>query len=245
MSDPAGTPLIHTRGLCRYYGSGDLQVKALDDVSIDIERGAFLAIMGPSGSGKSTFLNVIGCLDEFTSGVYELDGIDVGALDDDQLARLRNRRIGFVFQTFNLLGRTSALENVELPLQYAFGLPCDRSEEALRRLEMVGVGHRAHHRPSELSGGEQQRVAIARALVNDPPLILADEPTGQLDTATSHEIMGIFRRLNDEGKTIILVTHEPDIALHAQRIVRFRDGRVVAEEIVADRAPLPAARGTT
>lgn len=241
MNSPGGStdaPLIRTRNLSRRYGSGDLTVHALEDVTITIEKGEFVAIMGPSGSGKSTFLNVVGCLDELTSGSYELDGIEVARLDDDELSRLRNRKIGFVFQTFNLLGRTSALENVELPVYYAFGSQRNRREAARRSLELVGLARRARHKPNELSGGEQQRVAIARALINDPPLLLADEPTGQLDSATGQEIMGIFRRLNDEGKTIIMVTHEREIAGHAKRIVRFRDGRLVEDEPVVERSPI-------
>lgn len=237
-SDPTDAPLIRTRNLSRHYGSGDLTVHALEAVTITIEKGEFVAIMGPSGSGKSTFLNVIGCLDELTSGSYELDGIEVAQLNDDELSRLRNREIGFVFQTFNLLGRTSALENVELPVYYAFGSKRNRREAARRSLELVGLARRARHKPNELSGGEQQRVAIARALINDPPLLLADEPTGQLDSATGQEIMGIFRRLNDEGKTIIMVTHEREIAGHAKRIVRFRDGRLVEDEPVVERSPI-------
>ncbi|MCB8933731.1 MAG: ABC transporter ATP-binding protein [Fimbriimonadaceae bacterium] len=233
-----GAPIIRTRNLSRTYGSGDLEVHALKDVSLTIEAGEFVAIMGPSGSGKSTFLNVVGCLDELSGGSYELDGIEVALLDDDELSHLRNRKIGFVFQTFNLLGRTSALDNVELPVYYAFGSRLNKREAAMRSLEMVGLSRRAWHKPNELSGGEQQRVAIARALINDPPLILADEPTGQLDSATGKEIMAIFRRLNEEGKTIIMVTHELDIAEHAKRIVHFRDGHLVEDEPVLERTPL-------
>jgi len=226
-------PLIQTNNLGKTYDTGNIEVKALQGVNIQIDYGEFVAIMGPSGSGKSTFMNLIGCLDVPSQGSYQLGGVEVSQLSDDDLAIVRCTEIGFVFQTFNLLARTSALMNVELPRFYnRWGLK-GRVEAAQQRLEEVGLSQRSHHAPNELSGGQQQRVAIARALVNDPSMILADEPTGALDTKTSEEIMAIFHKLHDLGKTVILVTHEPDIALHANRIIRFRDGQVVSDEAVA------------
>jgi putative ABC transport system ATP-binding protein len=222
--------LIEVNGLAKVYQMGTAQVFALRGVSLKINQGEFVAIMGPSGSGKSTFMNLIGCLDIPTAGSYRLDGIEVAHLDDDQLAAIRSQKIGFVFQQFNLLSRTSALHNVELPLYYNLGKAVDRQARARWCLEAVGLGGRADHKPNELSGGQQQRVAIARALVNDPPILMADEPTGALDTRTGEEIMAIFQSLNRAGKTIILVTHEEDIANHAQRIIRFRDGELVSDE---------------
>lgn len=226
--------LIEVRGLGKTYRTGGIELKALHDVDLTISRGEFVAIMGPSGSGKSTFMNLIGCLDVPSHGSYVLDGYEVSELDDDELAAIRCTKIGFVFQNFNLLARTSALLNVELPRFYNWRGLKGRAEAAKKQLEVVGLADRSDHTPSALSGGQQQRVAIARALVNDPSMILADEPTGALDTRTGEEIMAIFQRLNQEGKTVILVTHEPDIAQHAKRIVRFRDGALVSDERVAN-----------
>jgi putative ABC transport system ATP-binding protein len=225
--------VIFTEGLTKDYHLGPHVVHALRGVSVAVERGEFLAVMGPSGSGKSTFMNLLGCLDTPTEGRYLIDGEDVAGLDRDALAKIRSRKIGFVFQTFNLLPRVNALENVELPLVYA-GVPArERRARARRRLADVGLADREHHQPSQLSGGQQQRVAIARALVNDPAVILADEPTGALDTRTSLEIMALMQGLNRKGMTIVLVTHELDVAAHAARILMFRDGRVIRDERAA------------
>lgn len=222
--------MIRVENLVRTYQMGTTLVHAMRGVSLEIGAGEMVAIMGPSGSGKSTFMNTLGCLDRPNSGEYWLDGINVSRMSENDLARVRNRKIGFVFQQFNLLPRTSALGQVELPMLYS-GIP-NRKERAMQALEAVGLAARHDHMPSELSGGQQQRVAIARSLVNDPVVILADEPTGALDTRTGEEIMGIFQRLHQEGKTVILVTHELDIALHCNRIIRFKDGEVQSDEPV-------------
>jgi len=223
--------LVEVQEIVKIYDVGEVQVKALDGVSLTIEKGEFVAIMGPSGSGKSSFMNLLGCLDKPTKGHYLLDGQDIGRLERDELAEIRNRKIGFVFQGFNLLPRATALENVELPLLYDGVPPGGRASLAAAALANVGLAGRGAHHPNQLSGGEQQRVAVARALVKGAPIILADEPTGNLDTKTSIEIMELFVKLNEESHiTLILVTHEPDIAAYAGRIIRFRDGRVVSDE---------------
>lgn len=223
--------LIQIEHLTKVYQLGEVDVHALRGVSVHVSKGEFVAIMGASGSGKSTFMNILGCLDKPTKGSYILEGIDVGKLSRDELAAIRNKKIGFVFQGFNLLSRTSALENVELPLFYGPASNKVRKAKAIEAIERVGLGDRIHHYPNQLSGGQQQRVAIARALVNDPSIILADEPTGNLDSRTSVEVMGIFQELNDNGITIILVTHEPDIAQFAKRQIVFRDGKIRADKI--------------
>ena len=228
--EPLTPPLIQVRDLVKVYRMGETEVRALDGVSVDIPKGDFVAVMGPSGSGKSTFMNIVGCLDRPTSGEYRLAGRAVSQLAGDELAAVRNRQIGFVFQHFNLLARTPAVENVELPLVYAGVAARSRAEKALAMLRRVGLAERAHHQPAQLSGGQQQRVAIARALVTEPLLILADEPTGALDSRTSNEIMALFQELNRQGMTVVLVTHEADIARFAQRVLRFLDGRLVADE---------------
>ena len=222
--------LIDIKDLVKVYQMGDNQVRALDGVSVGVARGEYVAIMGPSGSGKSTLMNLIGCLDTPTSGSYRLNDQLVNELDDNALARIRNKEIGFVFQTFNLLPRTSALENVEVPLIYA-GLPrVERHARARKMIDLVGLTDRSHHQPAELSGGQRQRVSIARALVNQPSILLADEPTGNLDSKTGEEIMALFDTLNREGNTIVLVTHEEDIAAHARRVVRLRDGKILEDK---------------
>jgi putative ABC transport system ATP-binding protein len=222
-------PLIETERLTRLYRLGDETVHALSDVTLAIDEGDFVAVMGPSGSGKSTFMNVMGCLDRPTSGAYRLDGETVSALSGDALAAVRNRKIGFVFQQFHLLDRLDAIGNVELPMIYAAQDRTARRDMAVKALRHVGLGDRIHHRPTQLSGGQQQRVAIARALVNAPKMLLADEPTGALDSRTSVELMALFQELNREGTTIVVVTHEPDVAAYANRVIRFRDGRVIGD----------------
>jgi putative ABC transport system ATP-binding protein len=224
---------IDVRDVTKTYSLGDVKVEALQGVTFTIARGEYVAIMGPSGSGKSTLMNLLGCLDRPTTGQYFLDGSDVSTLGDDQLAAIRLKKLGFVFQGFNLLPRTSALKNVALPLFYAGIRAKTRNAVAGDQLREVGLGDRMDHKPSELSGGQQQRVAIARALVNDPAVVLADEPTGNLDSGTSEEIMALFQHLNDGGRTIIMVTHDEDVAGHARRIIRLRDGRIVDDQATA------------
>jgi putative ABC transport system ATP-binding protein len=227
--------LIEAREISKIYPLGEIELKALDSVSVTIEEGEFLAIMGPSGSGKSTFMNIVGCLDIPTAGQYLLESVDAGGLSRDELAHIRNRKIGFVFQGFNLLARTSALENVELPMLYNGVAAKERKRKALAALRTVGLEGRENHNPNQLSGGQQQRVAIARAIVNQAPIILADEPTGNLDTHTSGEIMELFQKLNREaGITVLLVTHESDIAAYSRRTIRFLDGRLVSDRPTAD-----------
>jgi putative ABC transport system ATP-binding protein len=235
-ADPAKKPVIRLENIFKTYDLGEVQVQALRGVSLEISEGEFVALMGPSGSGKSTIMNILGCLDRPTKGRYFLDGVDVSGMSKTELARIRNRKLGFVFQQFNLLARTSALENVELPTVYAGISPEERTKRAMEALTRVGLAQRAEHHPSQLSGGQQQRVAIARGLVNRPSILLADEPTGNLDSRTSIEIMDILQTLNNEQRiTIILVTHEPDIAQYARRNLLFRDGKLKRDSLVQDR----------
>ncbi len=224
--------IIKMENIGKIYDTGKILVEALKNVNVGINEGEFVSVMGPSGSGKSTLMNIIGCLDRSTGGYYELDGVNISELDDSELAKIRNKKIGFVFQSFNLLPKMTALHNVELPMIYAGASKKERREKALEALDRVSLADRMDHRPNELSGGQKQRVAIARALVNDPAILLADEPTGNLDTASGEEIMAVFQELNREGVTIILVTHEPDIAEHTKRIIRFRDGFLINDEKV-------------
>ncbi len=224
--------IIRMENIGKIYDTGKVQVEALKKVNLGIAKGEFVSIMGPSGSGKSTLMNIIGCLDRATDGYYELDGVNISGLDDVELAKIRNRKIGFVFQSFNLLPRITAVQNIELPMIYAGAGKKERREKAMDALERVGLTERMHHKPNELSGGQKQRVAIARALVNNPAIILADEPTGNLDTASGEDIMAVFQELNREGVTIVVVTHEPDIAEHTKRIIRFRDGYLTSDERV-------------
>jgi putative ABC transport system ATP-binding protein len=235
MSDPK--PVIAVRNLTKTYSMGAVEVRALRGVSLVVERGDFVAIMGASGSGKSTLMNILGCLDGPTTGQYELDGVDVRALDETELAYVRNRKIGFVFQSYNLIPRTSAVANVELPLMYGGMKRAERRRIALLALEAVGLGDRTDHLPSELSGGQQQRVAVARALATRPAMILADEPTGNLDSESTREVLDIFARLNQRGRTVVLITHEGDVAAYARRIVRLRDGLVVSDSAAREVVP--------
>lgn len=227
--------IIKLENLIKVYDTGSIKLEALKGINLSIEEKEYVAIMGASGSGKSTLMNILGCLDKITSGKYYLDAIDISTLDDNQIASIRNKKIGFVFQAFNLLPKLTALANVELPMMYAGVSKREREKKAKWAMERVNLLDRMYHKPNELSGGQKQRVAIARALVNEPAIILADEPTGNLDSAVSEEIMGIFQQLNDEGVTIVMVTHEPDIAAHAKRSIVFKDGNIISDKVVRDR----------
>lgn len=229
--------IIEIKDLCKTYDTGKIQVEAIKSASFAVDKGEFVSIMGPSGSGKSTCMNILGCLDRLTSGAYYLDDIEISSMSDNELARIRNLKIGFVFQSFNLLPKLTAQKNVELPMMYAGVSMEERRMRAEKALEHVGLSDRADHKPNELSGGQRQRVAIARALVNTPSIILADEPTGNLDSNSGEEIMELFRQLNNEGTTIILVTHELDIAMHTNRIITFRDGQIKSDEAVRKDTP--------
>lgn len=224
--------MLEVSNIVKIYKTGDIEFRALNNISINIEKGEFTAIMGPSGSGKSTFMNLLGCLDTMDQGVYKLNGIDVSSLKGNDLAHVRNKEIGFVFQSFNLIPRITLLDNVELPMLYAGVARKERRKRAIEALVKVGLEDRMYHMPNEISGGQKQRAAIARALVNNPAVIMADEPTGNLDTKSSADIMKFFKELNDEGVTILIVTHENDIAMHANRIIRFSDGEIVSDETV-------------
>jgi putative ABC transport system ATP-binding protein len=234
------TPVIALDGIVKVYGNGSVELEVLHGITFTVMRGEYVAIMGPSGSGKSTLMNVIGCLDRATRGDYHLDGIDVSGLDDNALAEIRLKKLGFVFQGFNLLGRANALDNVALPLFYAGVSTHERRDRAMKVLAQLGLADRAHHRPSELSGGQQQRVAIGRALVNNPSVLLADEPTGNLDSATSEELLQLFANLHEDGHTIIMVTHDENVASHARRIIRLRDGNVLSDSVVSADGYQPA-----
>jgi putative ABC transport system ATP-binding protein len=238
MSPPTtDRPVIELRRVTKTYAAGELEVRALDGVDLRVERGDFVAVMGASGSGKSTMMNIIGCLDVPTSGHVHLDGVDVRTLDEGRLARVRNRKIGFVFQSFNLIPRTTALANVELPLAYAGVKRAARRQRALTALAAVGLADRVEHLPTELSGGQQQRVAVARALTTNPALVLADEPTGNLDSRSAREVMGVLARLNERGRTIVVITHEPEVAAFARRVVTLRDGSVVGDDRTVSAVP--------
>jgi putative ABC transport system ATP-binding protein len=235
-----GKPVIELRRVTKTYGAGEAAVRALDRVSLQVQRGEYVAIVGASGSGKSTMMNLIGCLDAPTSGRYLLDGIDTASLVEFQLAQIRNRKIGFVFQSFNLIPRTRAVDNVALPLAYGGIRPAERRRRALEALDLVGLADRVGHLPTQLSGGQQQRVAIARAMVTHPVLLLADEPTGALDSRSSAEVMGMFDELNALGRTVVLITHEADVARHANRVVEMRDGQIISDTGAAQPAAVPA-----
>jgi len=227
--------LLNVKDLVKVYDTGKIKVEALKKINLNVSKGEYVAIMGSSGSGKSTFMNILGCLDSLTAGTYELDGIDVSKMNSSELATIRNKKIGFVFQSFNLLPKMNLLRNVELPMIYAGAGKQERHDKAMWALEKVGLADRIDHKPNEISGGQRQRVAIARALVNEPAIILADEPTGNLDSKSSYEIMEIFTNLNNEGTTIVLVTHEPDIAEYAKRVVVFKDGNIIEDKAVENR----------
>ncbi len=235
--------IIKLKNIRKEYNQGDIGVVALNNIDLSVEQGEFVSIMGASGSGKSTMMNILGCLDRPTNGEYYLDGEDVSKMGDDELADIRNKKIGFVFQSFNLLPKLTALENVELPMVYAGSPARERIQRAVAALEKVGLGGRLNHKPKELSGGQIQRVAIARALVNDPSIIMADEPTGNLDSKSTAEIMGIFQSLNDEGVTVVMVTHEPEVAAYTKRIAVFRDGSIISDKLVSDRVIYKVAGG--